>query len=1381
MRIDERISLRNLAKGDSIFKNTAGGTPVYSIDSSLAIEISNSEANVVIQDATSIDGEDSEPSDHYADIATILAANMAAEQYQVGYGSINFVFSFQGLALITISIGRSDAARRLARSSQVRILVSLFNPEKISAQIRFLIIVVELLSIAAIASFLGPIMSEAAADTNDAAIAYRSNTGTDGMDAPKYRERNIVTGAWGPELELTTTSESNVRFAWLEFSPVSSKRVMVILHDDGTLDSFMCEGACATESSWIKQQNIVDLWTVAPGGADRPFDMAFEESSGDLILVYDKVSTSLGQELFYRVMTNTETSFGSETPIDTQTGNSATDRVYPFIRLAADDGNDKIGAIMLDTSNDDVNAMIWNGSAWGDNVSVTTASANIDEEQIGIAWERNSGHLLAVGGAGGNIAYVEYTTSWQTPSSLINGVASGVGNVNWISMKQSPRAAGNEIYLAFSGDASDFASIQWSGTTWGTGTEHDVDIDSHAARAFDIAMSGDADGSGATVDAMLAWGHSTSAPAFDAVSNVAAGTGNLSWTHTPVGTPRAVIVFIVQTGAGTDQVTSVTYGGTSMTEVSGSPNLHAAGETGAVYAYFLGSAIPTGAQTVTVNVSGAASKRAVAYTLTANADTEIVDSDGTINSSFLSNPSRTLSLSGRTSWAGIGFYSGQNAVGSITPLGSWTGDLEHSFGGIQVAGWYQFNTIGSSDVTAGWTQAADDAVMIGVAVSEVQSITYRTWTASNTYGAIATLSNANLHPWIQFAQRPNPTVGDTLDNLGGTLDGTFDISRLQWTGGSNAPTNTDDEVTTDTTVTTWESLKVAFQRQPDAKRTMSEQLVLLDTINISLTKSMSEQMTITENHQRSIIASRSLLDQMTVTDTVVKTLSVTLVEQLAMTDSTIGNLMASRSIVEQMSAADKITVTMSMSLSEQLGVTDDIQSSKMYARAMDEQFAITESIGMAMSTFVIEQLGITDFTAIAAAYSVSLVEQLGIADNAVMTSAYSVSITEQLGMTDAVSKTILQSTFLLEQMGVTDDLQISTSTNRSLSDQFGLADGIAAGSGISANIAVSLTMNDAITSSVVTTRAIFDNLAVTDSVSGSPVIVIAIIDTMSLQDQFTDISAIFNLSLIQSLALAQGFATDFTGIFDQVDNEGITIGDSVVLSLGPIPSESMALQDQVVASLKPAEVEDDDKPDDRPDNTTSRTRTDHIKRLIESMLITDTTSTQGRGGQAAVRNIADSLALSTDQMKPLHQRVITIQNVTVAVNIENVQPMGFGGAGATLNLDIMNKNGEIENLVLRYTYSDPATGKALHTGEQTIAIAPGTSNVRSIQVPFYSEGTYDLMVEVQSSDGTLASTDIVVSVPWLPVYLYILVAMATVVITASISFVFFSLRRSLLW
>lgn len=209
------------------------------------------------------------------------------------------------------------------------------------------------------------------------------------------------------------------------------------------------------------------------------------------------------------------------------------------------------------------------------------------------------------------------------------------------------------------------------------------------------------------------------AVAFDAFTAGPGATGaaNESYTHTPVGTPRAIIVQVVGI-SGSDIVTSVSYGGVAMVEVTGSPNVKGAAEVGDTYTYFLGSGIPTGAQTV-LNV-GTATRASSCISLTAADNTEVVDTDATINSNSLANPSATLALAGRTCFCAEVFFSGQGAVTGITPLTGWTGRREVD-NGASTAGWYTYNTISTPNVTMGWTQLADDAVCIGVAVSEVQA------------------------------------------------------------------------------------------------------------------------------------------------------------------------------------------------------------------------------------------------------------------------------------------------------------------------------------------------------------------------------------------------------------------------------------------------------------------------------------------------------------------------------------------------------------------------------------------------------------------------------------------------------------------------------------
>lgn len=243
------------------------------------------------------------------------------------------------------------------------------------------------------------------------------------------------------------------------------------------------------------------------------------------------------------------------------------------------------------------------------------------------------------------------------------------------------------------------------------------------------------------------------AVAFDAFNSGAAGTGNLSWTHTPVGTPRAVIVTIGQGGGGSnvDEVTSVTYGGVAMTEISGSPQLHEdAGGTddGANYVYFLGSNIPTGAQTVEVTVSGAHVKRATSTTLTASADTEVIDADSSLNGALGTNPSVTLQLNGRASFAAIKFFSYHGDPVNISPLSGWTSRNESDFGG-STGGTYTYDTIGTADVTAGWTSSATSGAGLAFAVSEVQVTDRRVHTTWAEFEA-PFASRKAIATWAEF-------------------------------------------------------------------------------------------------------------------------------------------------------------------------------------------------------------------------------------------------------------------------------------------------------------------------------------------------------------------------------------------------------------------------------------------------------------------------------------------------------------------------------------------------------------------------------------------------------------------------------------------------------
>lgn len=111
---------------------------------------------------------------------------------------------------------------------------------------------------------------------------------------------------------------------------------------------------------------------------------------------------------------------------------------------------------------------------------------------------------------------------------------------------------------------------------------------------------------------------------------------SFSWTHTQTGTPKGVVVFVTTFGSSTDLLTSVIYGSSTLTRLSGGAAFDTTGESGRTDVFFLGEGLPSGNQTITVNrtvtgVEGYAS----AATVTASFATEAVglvllSEDGTL-------------------------------------------------------------------------------------------------------------------------------------------------------------------------------------------------------------------------------------------------------------------------------------------------------------------------------------------------------------------------------------------------------------------------------------------------------------------------------------------------------------------------------------------------------------------------------------------------------------------------------------------------------------------------------------------------------------------------------------------------------------------------------
>jgi hypothetical protein len=211
--------------------------------------------------------------------------------------------------------------------------------------------------------------------------------------------------------------------------------------------------------------------------------------------------------------------------------------------------------------------------------------------------------------------------------------------------------------------------------------------------------------------------------AFDAYSAAAANSSTTqSWTHTPVGTPKAAIIVLAATNRSTAQpILGVTYGGISATEITGSPRLHTAGADDSAIHVFLANGIPSGAQTVEITIdTGGTSYRGGCVTVTTDGGGSVeLDSSAGNDSGAGTNNGGAVTIAttaSRDTVCVYVFHSGEAAVGSISTDGTNLGEYDY---GNQTASYDRKDGAGgnvactltiSSDTWQGFGAAFGEAV-----------------------------------------------------------------------------------------------------------------------------------------------------------------------------------------------------------------------------------------------------------------------------------------------------------------------------------------------------------------------------------------------------------------------------------------------------------------------------------------------------------------------------------------------------------------------------------------------------------------------------------------------------------------------------------------------
>jgi len=297
--------------------------------------------------------------------------------------------------------------------------------------------------------------------------------------------------------------------------------------------------------TWEVTNDIGRVWTTAPTTHSKRFDVDFETSTGNAIVVYAVENTSTTCDLAYKVLPANESNFSgiAEQCIDDTTRSS--DVQYTWIKAVRKPtaGSNEMIVIGFDGTDSIANAWVWNGTAWGNQRALLTAGSTGGYGAIGAAYAADGTKGMVASGSGnvGNVATFYWSGGAWTDSADFDINGSNNNDVRWLRLSADPATDDIQAVLVDSG--SDLGTAYWNGSTWTVTAGIELTLDIATTRPADFAW----DPSGST--GKLVWDRDTTGTTLSQRTCSPQCTGATSTVSTYAGTGRWITMYTDPTAA----------------------------------------------------------------------------------------------------------------------------------------------------------------------------------------------------------------------------------------------------------------------------------------------------------------------------------------------------------------------------------------------------------------------------------------------------------------------------------------------------------------------------------------------------------------------------------------------------------------------------------------------------------------------------------------------------------------------------------------------------------------------------------------------------------------------------------------------------------------